>query len=503
MENLIHIYPVSPSPICYLAATCVLVFGMLRILSVVFKYVQEWNSIMVMSRDSTKSLQVPPGTMGLPIVGETFSFLLKGSQFYRQKMEKYGKIYKTHILGRPTIRVIGAENVKKILLAENDLVTQNWPTSARLLLGEGSVSQATGSIHRARRMHMQSAFGTDTLSDFAPLFQEKICNAIETWCDAGTIITYPECKSMTLVIAARAMLGLEIDSLKGKEMSLIFLDFLTNTLSIPFDLPGFGFHKGMNAKRRLMDEIRRLRSHAKQNGSIAPTPVVDSYNSVCEKLSMDDEYEVSEGMLDLLYAGHETVTSLITSSVMLLGKHKHVVEKLREELVNNNIHCGSEQSDNDLSYQKIGELKYLNHVVREVLRVCPPVGGGFRRVLRDFELGGYLIPKDWVVIYSVRETQHTSPLFDDAESFIPERWEGLDELAGANKYHYIPFGAGPRGCIGKAYAMLLAKIFVIELVRRCDWTLKNPNPKMRYIPVPVATDHLPITISRRPSTVPA
>ena len=158
-------------------------------------------------------------------------------------MEKYGKIYKTHILGRPTIRVIGAENVKKILLAENDLVTQNWPTSARLLLGEGSVSQATGSIHRARRMHMQSAFGTDTLSDFAPLFQEKICNAIETWCDAGTIITYPECKSMTLVIAARAMLGLEIDSLKGKEMSLIFLDFLTNTLSIPFDLPGFGFHK--------------------------------------------------------------------------------------------------------------------------------------------------------------------------------------------------------------------------------------------------------------------
>ena len=96
---------------------------------------------------------------------------------------------------------------------------------------------------------------------------------------------------------------------------------------------------------------------------------------------------MSEGMLDLLFAGHETLASVTTNSIMLLGQYKDVVEKIRKELVNNNIPCGSEQPTYDLSYQKIGELKYVSHVVKEVLRLCPPVGAGFRKVLRDFKLG--------------------------------------------------------------------------------------------------------------------
>ena len=102
---------------------------------------------------------------------------------------------------------------------------------------------------------------------------------------------------------------------------------------------------------------------------------------------MDDEYEISEGMLDLLFAGHETLSSVTTTAVMLLGQHKEVVEKIREELADNNVSCDSETSNCDLSYQKIVELKYVSHVVKEILRLCPPVGAVFRHVLKDFELG--------------------------------------------------------------------------------------------------------------------
>ena len=107
----------------------------------------------------------------------------------------------------------------------------------------------------------------------------------------------------------------------------------------------------------------------------------------CERLGMDDEYEISEGMLDLLFAGHETLASVTTTAVMLLGQHKEVVEKIREELADNNVSCDSETSNCDLSYQKIVELKYVSHVVKEILRLCPPVGAVFRHVLKDFELG--------------------------------------------------------------------------------------------------------------------
>ena len=133
--------------------------------------------------------------------------------------------------------------MKKIVLGENDIVTQMWPSSTRRLLGDGSISMSSGDVHRGRRKQMLSVFSLDTLNDFVPVLQEKICGALETWCQKGDILGYPECKRMTLVAAARLMLGLEVDSKKGAEMSCVFQDFLNNIMTIPFDIPGFGFHK--------------------------------------------------------------------------------------------------------------------------------------------------------------------------------------------------------------------------------------------------------------------
>ena len=175
-------------------------------------------------------------------------------------MENHGKIYKTHLLGSPTIRVIGAEYAKTIIFGENDIVTQKWPTSTRLLLGEGSISQSTGTVHRVRRKIMKTAFRTDSLSDFVPLIQEKVCTALERWCDAENILTYPECKRMAFSAAARIMLGMEIDSLMGIEMAMLCKDFLSNIMSIPFDVPGFGFHK---VSGRLLDRALKRRKFAK------------------------------------------------------------------------------------------------------------------------------------------------------------------------------------------------------------------------------------------------
>ena len=97
---------------------------------------------------------------------------------------------------------------------------------------------------------------------------------------------------------------------------------------------------------------------------------------------------------------------------MLLGKHKEVVDKLRDELVDNNIACDSEKPIADLSYKKIDQLKYLGHVVKEILRLCPPAGGGFRKVLRDFELGVCIIITIWTASseFGIRAVSPEPPL---------------------------------------------------------------------------------------------
>lgn len=103
-------------------------------------------------------------------------------------------------------------------------------------------------------------------------------------------------------------------------------------------------------------------------------------------------------------------------------------------------------------------------------------------------------------MYSIRETQHLSPLFDHSDVFDPDRWEQIashSDTDNTKNFHYIPFGSGARGCVGKMYAQLVTKIFVIELVRTCDWYLKNKKVKLTYIPVPVASDHLPVEFRRK------
>lgn len=115
----------------------------------------------------------------------------------------------------------------------------------------------------------------------------------------------------------------------------------------------------------------------------------------------------------------------------------------------------------------------------------------------------YRIPKGWTVAIGFRDTHLTSPVYKDPEAFDPSRWDSLPNLdkqegdCSVDRMNYTAFGAGARFCVGKEYAKLIIRIFLIELARKCDWKLLNPYPKMVYIPVPRAVDRLPMTICKR------
>uniref|UniRef100_A0A8C9G3J3 Uncharacterized protein n=1 Tax=Pavo cristatus TaxID=9049 RepID=A0A8C9G3J3_PAVCR len=112
---------------------------------------QLWQLRWAATRDKTCKLPIPKGSMGFPLIGETFHWLLQGSCFQSSRREKYGNVFKTHLLGRPLVRVTGAENVRKILMGEHHLVSTEWPRSTRMLLGPNTVANSIGDIHRHKR----------------------------------------------------------------------------------------------------------------------------------------------------------------------------------------------------------------------------------------------------------------------------------------------------------------------------------------------------------------
>lgn len=107
------------------------------------------------------------------------------------------------------------------------------------------------------------------------------------------------------------------------------------------------------------------------------------------------------------------------------------------------------------------------------------------------------MPKDWTVVYSIRETQAFSELFTDSDRFEPERWETIGQSADDEKedFHFLPFSRGARGCVGKEYAKLLLKIFVVETCRTCHWRLLNEDVELKMIPLPQPADGLPLHVT--------
>lgn len=103
---------------------------------------------------------------------------------------------------------------------------------------------------------------------------------------------------------------------------------------------------------------------------------------------------------------------------------------------------------------------------------------------------GYQIPKGWNVIYSICDTHDVAEVFPNKEEFHPERFmsKGLED---SSRFNYIPFGGGSRMCVGKEFAKVLLKIFLVELVQQCNWTLLNGLPTMKTGPTVYPVDNLP------------
>ncbi|XP_041370126.1 cytochrome P450 26A1-like [Gigantopelta aegis] len=450
-----------------------------------------WYLYNVSCRDQSCKLPLPPGTMGLPIIGETLNLLLMGAHFYKKRIKSYGNVFKTHLLGNPTIRVVGAKNIRKIILGEGTLVTGYWPKSVRMLMGEGTITHSVGESHRTRRKAILKAFSHDALSSYVPAIQRIVKTYIGNWCRQGYVFGFPECKSLTFSLASQVLVGFHLTENEHKELVRVFHQYVNCLFSLPVNVPGSGLYRGMHARHRLMQTIEEC--IMKKTSSKDDQTCVDVVTLMMAMVDNDElsQQEVKDVALELLFAGHATCASASSSMLLQLAKNQHVVDRILEELGEHGLE-GDEDEGESLTYEAIGKLKYLSHVVKEVLRVSPPIGAGFRKALQTFEVDGFQIPKGWTVVFSIRETQENADLFNNGQQFDPDRWETIKD----ERFNYLPFGGGRRSCPGQEFAKLVLKIFAIELSRNCTWKLLNESAQMRYMPVPHPVDGLPVEFSQ-------
>jgi cytochrome P450 len=194
---------------------------------------------------------------------------------------------------------------------------------------------------------------------------------------------------------------------------------------------------------------------------------------------MDDDL-IRDQLLTMLIAGHDTSTALLSWALYLLGEHPQVMAQVEKEAFA--LHSKAVlPSDAVWTEEKLNHLKVLDQVIKETLRLFPPIHVGNRFAKEDIDLQGYAVPKGSRVMVSMYLSHRDEAVWEEPESFCPHRFD-RSERADRNKQRpslsYIPFGGGPRNCIGATFAQIESKVVLARILQQFKLQL-SPGQKVR------------------------
>ena len=442
---------------------------------------------MTTSHSDPQSLPIPPGDFGLPWLGETLSFFGDG-EFSKKRQQQFGPIFKTRLFGKNTIFVSGALANRFLFTKEQETFQATWPLSTRILLGPNSLATQMGEIHRSRRKILYQAFLPRALAGYLPKMEGIIQRYLDQWAQMDEVVWYPQLQTMTFDVAATLFLGEGIS--QNPQLFEWFETYRQGLFSLPIPLPNTMFGKSKRAMVLLLAELEqiiKIRQQQPPRDQDALGMLLAARDEQDQPLSLP---ELKDQILLLLFAGHETLTSAIASLCLLLWQHPEIREKVRQEQVGLNL-------TDPLTAETLKQMPYLDQVLQEVLRLIPPVGGGFRELIQDCEFQGFRFPKGWLVSYQISRTHADPDLYPDQERFDPERFAPNGSASQTPPFAHVPFGGGLRECLGKEFARLEMKLFATRLIQHFDWTLApDQNLDLVVTPSPRPKDNLRASLRR-------
>ncbi|XP_060076949.1 cytochrome P450 26B1-like [Ylistrum balloti] len=426
------------------------------------------HTIPYKKRDVDKSASLPPGSLGWPIVGETFKLAAQKVNFFREKRRMYGRIFKTHLFGSPVIRVTGNKNVREILQGENKNVKSSYPTSIRTLLGPNALSMSEGVLHKSRKVQLMQYLSPEFLRQHRTRFVNLIDDHMLRWCSEPSVDIYLGIRALFTEMAAKFLVDIDIPMETNHRIKELYQQFTDNMFSIPINLPGFGLYKGLQAKRELKKIFAAI---VNKNGrSVGEFPsVLQAYGADLAEHADPDVDKLLDAIIELMWNASETVSSGAFAIVYHLTQNPSVFQKVRDDIESQDKcnHSGP---------------SYLDYVVKEALRTTPPVGGAYRKVIKPIVMEGYTFPKDWTVICGFRDTHENDVTQVDPGEFNPDRW--IRPFDGDERASFLTFGGGLRICPGKNYATVVLKHFTRRLCDRFVWKFLTKDPELVLFPAP-------------------
>ncbi|XP_028770640.1 protein LUTEIN DEFICIENT 5, chloroplastic-like [Neltuma alba] len=439
----------------------------------------------------------------------------------------YGGIFKLNF-GPKSFLIVSDPSIAKHILRDNSKAYSKGILAEILdfVMGKGLIP-ADGEIWRVRRRAIVPALHLKYVTAMINLFgqaTERLCKKLDAAASNGEDVEMESLFSrLTLDIIGKAVFNYDFDSLTNDtgivEAVYTVLREAEDRSVAPIPFWEIPIWKDISPRQRKVASALKL-----------VNDTLDDLISICkrmvdeEDLQFHEEYmnekdpsilhfllasgddvsskQLRDDLMTMLIAGHETSAAVLTWTFYLLAKEPVIMSKLQEEV-------DSVLGDRFPSIDDMKKLKYTTRVINESLRLYPQPPVLIRRSLENDVLGGYPIKRGEDIFISVWNLHRSPELWEDADKFIPDRWalDGPNPNETNQNFKYLPFGGGPRKCVGDMFASYENVVALAMLVRRFNFHMAPGAPPVEMTTGATihTTEGLKMTVTRRmkPPIVPS
>lgn len=412
-------------------------------------------------------------------------------QHAQELQARYGNAVMQKYIRMTFVNLYGAD-AHRLALVNNDQVFSNkkaWDLIIGRIFPNGLMLR-DGDDHRYHRRLMQAGFKNNAIQRYLLEMVPQVEQAVANWPvhPGESLLAYPTFKNMTLELAATIFLGMDL----GEEASRINKAFEATVAAsmpkIPLAVPGTLLWRGIRARKYMCKYFQTL-IPAKRSGE-----GTDMFSLLCQATDEEGnqytDQEVIDHMIFLMMAAHDTTTSALTSMTYALARHPEWQQRLFDEVQG--------LDTEHLRYDDLERMEQTEWVMKEALRMYPPLSTLPKYSLKSFEFEGLKIPANALVSTYPIHTHYMEEYWSEPLRFDPSRFSDARAEHKNHPYCWVPFSGGAHMCIGLHFAIMQVKLVMFEMLRRYRWSVPDYyEMPVQQSPISKPRDGLPVFFEQR------
>ena len=407
------------------------------------------------------------------------SFVIDPFGFIQGRFDTYGDAYFVEAAGQPGLYVFRRpDHVHQVLVSEAKKFRKTHSAFRELgqVLGESGLLTTDGELWRTHRRIVQPAFSPKRMGEYGAVMIEEAVREAETWRPGEPFDVSASMMELTLRIVARTLFGHDasgdVDAIRDAMRSLQE-GIVGRAITLPrwLDFVGRRAEAAVASVDRVIEAMIRARRGGDGAGSDDLLQRLLDASDPETGVRLSDG-EIRDHLVTFFLAGHETTSNALTWAFHLLGDSPAQRRRLED-------HLDEVLGDRDPTPEDFPRLGFATQVLEESMRLRPPVYMLARQAAEDAQIGEWRVPAGSEVVLWIWHTHHDPRTYPDPERFDPDRFAPAAK-AERPKGAYLPFGLGPRTCIGKHFALMEGTLLLATLAQR--WRLRSHGRPPRLHP---------------------